>query len=274
MSLRESLKKLGRKTAKLHTRINRVFTPVASAAAGFIGGAPAAAAVTAVGAESGRYFRATQARNEGDYTNARRLGRGERKRVAIYGAAAGGAGMLGSGVYGLATGSTFSQSLGQAAFGQGGAHILGIGGGIFEKAPASNISGIITQSTFAAQKSSSVPGLVTQADLNAVLHGGAAEAAGAGQVAGAAAGTSAWTKALGLTSVLGDALGKAKGSGSRDSGSSEFEHLMDQLGQGGGGGGGEAGSAGGGGFFNSPTDGSMSPALIAALAVGAFLLLA
>jgi hypothetical protein len=270
VSLRKYFKRLGRKTAKIHTKVNRVFVPVASAAAGYLGGAPAAAAVTAIGAQSSYYFRATQARNEGIRGRAARVkGRQERTRVSIYGAIGGGAGMLGSGVTSLIAGSSFSQALGATAFGQGGANILGIGGTIFSKTPE-GASAFVTAGNLAAQKGSSVPGLVTQAQLKASLAGGSVEAAEAGGASsGAGWGTKLGTAAGHLGGVVEDVL-KRKTSGN---GSSPYWFTPDGAG-GGGWGGGDSGG-GGGGFWNSPmgADSKLSPALVAALAVGAFLLL-
>ncbi len=127
MSLRKYFKRLGRKSAKVHKVVNRVITPAVAAGAGFFGGPAAAAAVTAGGAELGRYFRATEARNAGQYSRARALGRGERARVWTYGGIAGGAGSLGAGVTTLAAGGTFGQAVGSTFLGVGG-HAL-VGGG-------------------------------------------------------------------------------------------------------------------------------------------------
>lgn len=267
-------KKIGRKTAKIHTKINRVFVPVASAAAGFIGGAPAAAAVTAAGAQASYYFRATQARNEGKMGHdARALGRGERKRVAIYGAAGGGAGMLGSGAANLIAGKSLSSALGATVFGQGGSNILGIDNAVFAKTPTP--PAIVTAGNLGSIKGSSVPGLVTQSQLAASLKGGAAEAIGAAAAPVAGGGTtSTLTTALGLATKLGEAYGKSKDTHrNSDPAGNPFWFTPDGT----GGGGGAAGDAGGGGgFFNSPVgpDGQpgMSPAMILALGVGAYLL--
>ncbi len=142
MSLRKYFKRLGRKTAKVNVKIGRVLTPVVSVAAGFVGGPALSAAVTAGGAAAGGYWRATQARNEGQYDRARALGRGERKRVAVYGAIGGGAGSLGSGAYTLATGGTITQAIGTTFLGQGGAQLLGV--------PGHNFFGTATQNQLAA----------------------------------------------------------------------------------------------------------------------------
>lgn len=173
MSLRKYFKRLGRKTAKLHTKVNRVAVPVLAAGASYFGGPVAGAAVTAAGAEASRYFRATQARNEGDYADARRLGRGERKRVAILGAAGTGAGVLGSGITAAFTGGNiFTQSL----LGQGGSQLFGVGGpNIFTPVPVSHtadLSTIVTQGNLLSQKSgTAVPNIVTSLDTAATTPG-------------------------------------------------------------------------------------------------------
>jgi hypothetical protein len=94
LSLRKSLKRIGRKSAKTLVKVNRGITVGAAAVGTYLGGPVVGAAVTAAGAVNGQYLRATQARNEGvTGRQARALGRGERKRVATYGAAAMGVGM-------------------------------------------------------------------------------------------------------------------------------------------------------------------------------------
>lgn len=269
-------KRLGRKTAKLSTKINRVAVPIVAAGAGALGGAPAAAAVTALGAQASYYFRATQARNEGVMgRDARARGRGERKRVAIYGAIGGGAGMLTSGVYTLASGGTISQALGTTAFGQGGKALLfGSEGTIFAKSPLDG-STFVTAGNLAAQKSSPVPGLVTQSQLSSVLAGGSTptEAAAA---AGGSGGTIA--KALGLaTTVLGQTKLPGTPGGApltRPNDSSYREGLLDGLLSGQGGGGGGSSGDSGGGFMNAPTGehAALSPAMLLGLGLGALFL--
>ncbi len=268
-------KRLGRKTAKVSVKVNRVTTPIVAAAAGYFYGAPGAAAVTAIGAESGRYFRATQARDEGvTGRSARALGRGERKRVAIYGAIGGGAGMLGSGITTLARGYSVPQALGNTLFGQSGGHILGIGGTVFDAAPSSSgLSSIVTAGNFAAQKASIVPGIVTQSQLAPSLVGGTSELAGAGT-----GGASTGAKLLGTLPTLLGALGKgiptAPQPGVNPSPYGSWPNPQDYQGGmfGGGGGGGESGG-GGGGFMNAPgVEGDSKGGLIAAVMLGALLL--
>jgi hypothetical protein len=268
LSLRKSLKKLGRKTAKVSAKINRVTTPIASAAAGFLYGAPGAAAVTAIGAQSGYYFRSTQARDEGiTGRSARALGRGERKRVAIYGAAGGGAGMLTSGIVGLTRGASLLEAGGHTLFGQSGAQILGLSNNTVFSPVASNVSGFITPANFASQKALPVPGLVTQSQIAPSLAGGTSELAGAGTSGG-----SLGAKLLGTVPSLLSAYSTAKPVSSGANGSinpNTYGDLSSMLG--GGGGGGDSG--GGGGFMNAPTaDGQSKGGLIAAILVGALLL--
>lgn len=276
-------KRLGRKTAKLHTKINRVVVPVVAAGAGAIGGAPAAAAVTALGAQASYYFRATQARNEGLMgRDARARGRGERKRVAIYGAIGGGAGMLGSGAANLIAGKSFSSALGATFFGQGGAQILGIDNAFFAKS-ALDGSNFVTAANLASQKASPVPGLVTQSQLNSVLAGGSTPTEAAAAAAGT--GTSTLSKVLGVTPTLLSAAGKAipgtpMGAPPTQPNDSAYrEGLLEGLlaGQGGGGGG-ASGDGGGsaGGFMNAPMgdESKLSPTVLVALGLGALFLLA
>jgi len=266
-------KRLGRKTAKIHTKINRVATPIAAAAAGYFAGAPGAAAVTAIGAQSGYYFRATQARNEGTKGRAaRELGRGERKRVAIYGAIGGGAGMLGSFGTSLIAGKGLGNSLVALGLGQSGAELTGAGS-IFSKS-TSGTSQFVTTANLAAQKSTGVPGLVTQAQLSQTLSGGAAEAAGAG-----AGGSSLGAKLLGTIPAVLNAYSTARPASSGAAGTidpnSYGGSLSDILsgGGGGGGGGGSDSGGGGGGFMNAPmAEGESKGGLIAALVIGALLL--
>ncbi len=269
-------KRLGRKTAKLSTKINRVAVPIISAGAGAIGGAPAAAAVTAIGAQASYYFRATQARNEGQMgPDARARGRGERKRVAIYGAVGGGAGMLGSGVYTLASGGTLAQALGTTAFGQGGKALLfGSEGTIFAN-NGLNGSNFVTAANLASQKASPVPGLVTQSQLSSVLAGGATPTEAAAAVGGGSGGTLA--KVLGVgTTLLGQTklpgtTGGAPPTQPNDAAYREglLEGLLSGMG-GGGGGGGDSGGGGLGGFMNAPTgESTLSTPVLIALGLGA-----
>lgn len=266
-------KRAGRKTAKIHTKINRVFVPIVSAGAGFVGGAPAAAAVTAIGAQSSYYFRATEARNKGLHGKAARdFGRKERKRVAIYGAIGGGAGMVGSFGYGLATGNSFLAALGQGAVGQGGAQLLGIGDStIFSSTPQQ--SQFVTMGNLAAQKGSAVPGLVTQAQLSQTLSGGATAAEKAAASAGT--GSSLLAKSLGLVTNVAEKMGPlGTPHGRAPTGPGSYEQgLLDGLLGGGGGGGGGGGDMGAGGFMNAPqSEGKMSGTTLAILAVGALAL--
>jgi len=269
-------KRVGRKTAKIHTKVNRVFVPIASAGAGFIGGAPAAAAVTALGAQSSYYFRATEARNQGLHGKAARdFGRKERKRVAIYGAIGGGAGMVGSFGYGLATGNSFLAALGQGAVGQGGAQLLNIGDStIFSKAPAPG-SQFVTAANLAAQKASPVPGLVTQAQLSQTLSSGSTAAEQTAAAAGKTGESSLLAKSLGLVTNVAEKMGPlGTPNGVRPTGPGSYKDgLLDGLLSGGGGGGG-GGDMGAGGFMNAPMgEGKMSGSTIAILGIGALLLL-
>ncbi len=268
-------KRLGRKSAKVATKINRVATPVAAAAAGYLYGAPGAAAVTALGATAGRYSRATQARNEGiKGREARALGRGERKRVAIYGAIGGGAGMLGSGVTGLIRGESLLNAGGQALFGQHGSQLLGIAGNtIFTPAaPTSGLSGIVTAGNFAAQKAVAVPGLVTQAQLAPALTGGAAEAAGAGS-SGASLGSKLVATLPSLIGALGKGVPMATTPGTVGDPRNWGGQLPNPNEFGfGGGGAGDSGGGSGGSFMNSPTDGDSKGGLIAMGLLAALLL--
>ncbi len=276
-SAKKFFKRLGRKTAKIHVKVNRVFTPVVAAGAGFFFGAPGAAAVTAAGAEASRYFRATQARNEGQHSRARALGRGERKRVAIYGAAAGGAGMVGAGLTTAFGGGTLGQSVSSGLFGQYGSHILGNTGTIFATGGVDGVSTFVTAGNLAAQKASPVPGLVTQSQLSPALAGGSTPA----ELAAAAAGGASTTDKL-ITTGMGllQAYGQAKPVPYGTPGINPNAYgpqLSDLFPAGGGGGGSAGGEAGGGGFMNAPMgngESGMSNGAIAALAVGALLLLA
>lgn len=276
MSFRKSIKRFGRKTAKARVKFGRVATPILSAGAGFIGGAPAAAAVTAIGAQAAYYNRATQARNEGTFgRDARARGRGERKRVAIYGAAGGGAGMLASGAYTLASGDTFSQALGATGLGQGGKALLfGSEGTLFAKAPTypTYITNLAT-----APKGSGVPGLVTQSQLESQLAGGATAA----EKTAAAAGTGGiGTKLLGAA-VSGLSQAKIPGTPGGasptqpDLSNAYKDGLLDGLLNGmGGGGGGGGGDMSGGGFMNAPLgeNSKMSPAVLVGLGLAALIL--
>jgi len=199
-SFRKSLKRLGRKTAKIHVKVGRVLTPVVAAGASFIGGPVAGAAVTAAGAEASRYFRATQARHEGQRDRARALGRGERKRVAIYGGIATGAGALGSGLTTALQGGTLGQSLSAGLFGQGGSSILGNTQTLFASKTQQALNagvgpfGNLNPAVSGTQLPGNVPGLVTQSQLEAALAGGTTtlEAAAAGGGSTDTAGTMAF----------------------------------------------------------------------------------
>ncbi len=270
-------KRLGRKTAKLSTKINRVAVPIVSAGAGLVGGAPAAAAVTALGAQASYYFRATQARNEGLQGKAARdRGRGERKRVAIYGAVGGGVGMLGSGAANLIAGKSFSSALGATVFGQGGAQLLGIDNTLFAK-NAIDGSNFVTAANLASQKASPVPGLVTQSQLSSVLAGGSTPTEAAAATAGGSGGTLA--KSLGLaTTLLGQTKlplpgtsGGASPTQPNDAAYREglLEGLLSGMGGGGAAGGGDSGG-GLGGFMNAPTgESTLSTPVLIALGLGA-----
>ncbi len=277
MSLRKSIKRLGRKTAKIHVKVNRVFTPVVAAGASFFYGPAAGAAVTAAGAQASYYFRGTQARAEGTKGRAaRELGRGERKRVAIYGAAGTGAGALGAGLTTAFNGGTLGQSLSSGLFGQHGSAILGNTGSIFAT-QAPNVSGFVTAGTLAAQKSSAVPGLVTQSQLASSLAGGSTPT----ELAAAAAGGVSTTDKL-ITSSLGLLSTYAARPASTGQNGNINPNSYGGLGPdlasmfGGGGGGGEAGGGGGFGGLNSPMMGEgekkSSSGLALALVVGALLL--
>lgn len=273
-SVKKFFKRLGRKTAKVHKQINRVATPIAAAGATFIAGPVGGAAVTALGAEAGRYFRATEARNQGIQGRAARsLGRGERKRVAIYGGIGTGVGVAGAFTTALATGSSFGQALGSAAFGHGGKALLfGADGTVFASSSPTG-SGFVTAGNLAAQKSTGVPGLVTQSEITGALAGGAPEAAAA-----ASGGSSLLDKsiltALGLAqSYRAPAPVSAGARGTIDPNEYTGAELSSLFG--GGGGGGESG--GGGGGLNSPLPGmgaeeSSKGGLAAAILLGALLL--
>ncbi len=281
-------KRLGRKTAKVHKQINRVVTPLAAAGATFIGGPVAGAAVTAIGAQSGYYFRATEARDKGIKGRAARsLGRGERRRVGIYGAAGIGVGAAGAFTTALATGSTFGQALGSTAFGHGGKALLfGSEGTVFatptEKALASGVGpfGSLNPAVSGTQlPTSGVPGLVTQSQLAASLSGGstAAEAAAAGGSSSTAA------KLLGIAPALLNAYSTAKPAASNGANGNINPNSYGPLGPdlasmfGGGGSGGESGGGGGGGFMNAPAgmgEESKNSGMIAAIVIGALLLAA
>lgn len=283
-SARKFFKRLGRKTAKVHKQINRIATPLVAAGASYFGGPVAGAAVTAAGAQASYYFRATEARDKGIRgRSARELGRGERKRVAIYGAIGTGTGALASGASSLIAGKTFGQSLLATGFGQGGAELFSPGSSIIGTPTAQQIAsgvgpfGSLKPVVAGTQLPSStgVPGLVTQSQLSASLAGGstATEAA-------AAAGSSSSTlaKVLGVAPALLNAYSTAKpaSTGANGNINPNSYGLGPDLGSmfgGGGGGGGDSGM--GGGFMNAPAgmgQESKNGGMIAAILIGALLL--
>lgn len=205
MSLRKTLKKIGRKTAAIHVKINRVAVPVVAAAGTYFGGPVVGAAVTAVGASASTYFRATQARNEGTFgREARALGRGERKRVALYGAAGTGAGWATS----IAVGA-----LGYAGSGAAGNALAGTSGSSALFGPQSSA---LTAAQIAANAPTQVmvPGVgqmtlpMSQAAAVAQSTGGTLLGTQALAPTVAGAGLSA-TEILGATNTLFEAYKKA-----------------------------------------------------------------
>lgn len=273
-------KRLGRKTAKISTRINRIATPIVAAGAGYFGGPVAGAAVTALGAQAGYYFRGTQARNEGLHgRDARARARGERKRVAIYGSIGTGAGAVGSFATSLIGGSSLGDAALAGGFGQAGKALLfGSSGTIFATGGPSGVSNLVTTGNFASQKASAVPGIVTQSQFAQQIAGGSTSAEAAAAAAGKSGESSLLAKTLGLVTTVASQtkLPGTPGGAPPTSpyGSSYLDGLLAGSQMGGGGGGGDAGGGGLSPWMNAPADDSkMSPALVAALGIGALLLL-
>ena len=157
-SLGDYFKRLGRKTAEIHVKVNRVASPFLAAGATVVGGPVLGELVAGGNAELGRYLRATQARHEGDYDDARRLGRGERKRVFIYSQAGVGAGTIANvTLAAVNSGNILTQSF----LGQGGSQLFNVGGtNIFTSAPKA-----------ALNQSASYPMVATQSASKAAAPG-------------------------------------------------------------------------------------------------------
>jgi hypothetical protein len=125
MSLKKSLKRIGRKVQAAGAKIVKYATPVLSTAATFIGGPLAGAAVTGMGSAAVRGMAATGARAKGlKGKEAKAKGRKEMQKTLKMGLAGTAAGMAGAGIYSLVSGgNVLGGLLGGAA------NIFGIGGG-------------------------------------------------------------------------------------------------------------------------------------------------